>query len=523
MAMRWLRRGLAPLMPEARGYSRVSAASEGSGSGSDSDNEKPTEVVAARRGAWLSYLLFLLPSFARPSAAGVSTGRRMSPTSWLDGLRGVAAFIVVWHHSSLVYFSWDIHSAWKDSSSLFIQLPIVRVLIAGPPAVCIFFVISGYAISLKLLKLSHLGRSAEFVDSLSSSLFRRHPRLFMPATFVLFTSAVMSYLGAFPTEPWSKEVAIATRVPPRLETLGAQLMDWASRSVALAYPIRNTINSRDVNPYDPNLWTLPVEFGCSFLVFTLLAVMHKFRPFVRMGFTLTLISFCLYRAETNVFLFLSGMFLSDLRTYRTLRDTAAQAPQLPVASYRGDDDGTTAPPTRGGIRGLLRSPAAKPLAFLAAFTASLYVLSMPELGRGGEDAPGFATLASLIPQYYRDARHADYFWVPLAAVFLVATIDFAPFLQRLFTSRFAQYLGDISFSIYLVHGPLLWSYGAWLAPRFVPAGEDVTPAQYGWGVAMCYLLFWPVVIYEADIVTRVVDGQSVKFARWVYNKLVKSS
>lgn len=60
----------------------------------------------------------------------------------------------------------------------FIRLPIIRILISGPALVAIFFVVSGYAISHKALKLSHKGRYADVGISLFSSVFRRHTRLF---------------------------------------------------------------------------------------------------------------------------------------------------------------------------------------------------------------------------------------------------------------------------------------------------------------------------------------------------------
>lgn len=489
MGLDWLNCGLGRHMPETQGYAALP---------SDSD-EKPPEATPA---PWLPILTCLLPSFLHPSTG--NPVRRASKTAWLDGLRGVAAFIVVWHHSSLVYFPWSIHDAWTPDSGLFIQLPIVRLALAGIPAVCVFFVISGYAISLRLLRLSHLGRPTEFADALSSSLFRRHPRLFMPAAFVMLLTALMSYMGAFPTEAWSEHVAIATRTPPRADTLWAQLLDWGRRTSKLAYPLRDTAHSRDVNPYDPNLWTLPVEFGCSMLVFALLAATYRFRPFVRMGLVSALVLFCLARAEQNVFLFLGGVLLADIRTYLSLREEATP-PQLPVSSE-------DAAPTR-------RCSLAKPVALLAAFATSLYLLSIPQLSKGAATSPGYGTLSSLIPEVYHSTDRADYFWAPLSSFLLVATLDYAPFLQRIFTSRPAQYLGDISFALYLVHGPLLWSYGAWLAPRLIPAGEGVSAWRYGGGVVLCYLCFWPVVVWGSDLVMRGVDGRSVAVARWVYNKL----
>jgi len=443
----------------------------------------------------------------------------------IDGLRGIAAFVVVWHHSSLLYFSWAIHHPWNEhETKVFVQLPIIRLFLAGLPAVCIFFVISGYAISLRLLKLSHLGRSTEFAHSLASSLFRRHPRLFMPATFVLLMSAIMSYLGLFPTESWSKAVAQGTRVPPHPDTFYGQLSDWAKHSMSLAYPIRNTINSRDINPYDPNLWTLPVEFGTSMMVFTLLAVTHRFRPFVRMAFNFILVAYFFYRTETNVFLFLCGMSLADIRTYLTLRNEARS--ELPRRSDDIDDDdnGIRRKKPRRYIFGnrwaqFYHSSLTRRIAAIFGVLFCMYALSIPEFGKTLGEDPFFKPLLGLVPHFYR----ATHFWIPLGAVGLVAIVDYNSFLQAVFNSRVAQYLGKISFALYLIHGPLIWSYGAWLAPHFIPTAEDVSTARYGFGVALCYLLWWPVAIYEADLVTRLVDVKSVAFARWVYNKLIVSS
>lgn len=87
------------------------------------------------------------------------------------------------HHASLMSFSWAVHDGWapepmRHQTGWFIRLPIIRLLISGPPQVYIFFVVSGYAISHKALKLVHQGRAADAGTSLFSSIFRRHPRLF---------------------------------------------------------------------------------------------------------------------------------------------------------------------------------------------------------------------------------------------------------------------------------------------------------------------------------------------------------
>ncbi|CAI4214828.1 unnamed protein product [Parascedosporium putredinis] len=388
--------------------------------------------------------------------------------------------------------------------SFFHPTPLIRLVVAGIPSVCVFFVISGYAISIKLAQLSHQGKSAEFAQSLASSIFRRHQRLFMPATAVLLMSAIMSYFLLFPTEPWSRKVAIATRVPPHLDSLMGQLRNWAQQSISLAYPIRNTINSRDVNPYDPNLWTLPVEFGCSMLVFTLHAATHKFRPRARIVFNLALIAYALYRTEFNILLFMCGMFMADLQAYASVRDERRHdLPLQKVPGYR-----------------TLRTPLARRAAALFAFVFCVYLLSMPEPQRGASEDPFYRGLINIVPEFFHLGKNTVHYWVCIGAVSLVATIDRSTFLQRFFNTPFAQYLGKISFALYLVHGPIVWSLGAWLAARLVPTQEDATDAQYGWGVVLCYLGLWPVLIYVSDLATRLVDAKVVSFSRWVYGKLI---
>ena len=44
---------------------------------------------------------------------------------------------------------------------------VLRLALAARPAACILFVISGFAISLRPLRLAHLGRAGESSDALS--------------------------------------------------------------------------------------------------------------------------------------------------------------------------------------------------------------------------------------------------------------------------------------------------------------------------------------------------------------------
>lgn len=102
-------------------------------------------------------VLALLPSpLQRRLAPHLSKPPRIHPTSYLDGLRGLASFIVFAHHYTCEYVYpyvayYGVSTEKVPSSPL--QLPFVRVVYAGRPMVHIFFVISGFVLSKKPLEL----------------------------------------------------------------------------------------------------------------------------------------------------------------------------------------------------------------------------------------------------------------------------------------------------------------------------------------------------------------------------------
>lgn len=139
-------------------------------------------------------LLALLPSFIRTPKN--KKPKKLFPTSYLDGLRGVAAFFVVIHHYTVQY---TIHSSTgygyekkgKDQEDWFFQLPMIRLVHSGRFMVVIFFVLSGYVLSHRSLKLARQGKHLELLDSLASSVFRRWLRLHLPvAASCLFAFAM---------------------------------------------------------------------------------------------------------------------------------------------------------------------------------------------------------------------------------------------------------------------------------------------------------------------------------------------
>jgi hypothetical protein len=110
-------------------------------------------------GLFLSIMLFLKPSFLGPHFK-YSIPRRIHSTSYLDGLRGVAALFVVFAHYQATFFpylgtGWHQKEQWEDGTekknNYVVQFPIIRTFYAPRFMVTIFFVISGYVLSAKSL------------------------------------------------------------------------------------------------------------------------------------------------------------------------------------------------------------------------------------------------------------------------------------------------------------------------------------------------------------------------------------
>ncbi|BFZ54727.1 hypothetical protein PYCC9005_001764 [Savitreella phatthalungensis] len=101
--------------------------------------------------------------------------------------------------------------------------------------------------------------------------------------------------------------------------------------------------------------------------------------------------------------------------------------------------------------------------------------------------------------------------------------------RRFFELEINQYLGKISFSLYLVHGPILYCIGGVVIPGlWVLFGVGKWEYYYGNGtfaeanpflkevaafIALAVLL--PLCLYAADVFQRYVDEPSVTFSKWL--------
>lgn len=177
-------------------------------------------------------IIFLVPSFLQGRQAREQIcPAKLAPTAYLDGIRGLAALFVFFCH--YFYQAFTIAKSWGTGADNyhFLKLPIVRLWYQGPPAVCVFFVISGYALSYRPLKLIRNGAMSDFATTMSSLTFRRGVRLYLPTAISTLMIVSLLRIGAY---EWTREFAhdrtymknIVEPHPALMQSAYAQYRDW---------------------------------------------------------------------------------------------------------------------------------------------------------------------------------------------------------------------------------------------------------------------------------------------------------
>lgn len=160
-------------------------------------------MAAIRTAPWRGFLRFFIPSFLQgPEARAKLRPTRVHPTAYLDGMRGVAALFVFFCHYGYKSYTTGTGYGARGGFYHFWRLPLIRLWYQGSPGVAIFFVISGYALSFRPLKLMRSGKTLEFYQALNSTLFRRYARLFIPTAVSTFIIMMLLQLGVY---EWTRE------------------------------------------------------------------------------------------------------------------------------------------------------------------------------------------------------------------------------------------------------------------------------------------------------------------------------
>ncbi|OJD09723.1 hypothetical protein AJ78_08961 [Emergomyces pasteurianus Ep9510] len=430
------------------------------------------------------------PRSKRPS-------RPVGKTAYLDGIRGLAALGVVVLHMVLGFFpnSSYAYDGTEGRDSIF-QLPFFRLLYTGQPT--IFFFISGYVLSLGTIKKCRSQSWGSLQLDLSSKVFRRLFRLYIPSIIATFIPMVMVCLNMFPPVAKFGDDNMPHRtfdLSPAQETIFLQFWHWCQSIPPLFWPF-DWENFSQNSPYAYQLWTIPVEFRCSMVLFLVHTAFAKCSSKTRLTFNGILCFYFLTFEKWDVFLFLAGGFLAELDI---IKDEAAED-HLPKSE---------ATDTQFKFRTVaLYTP---PAWFLvASMILALWILSVPAADIW--KAWTFSILEWAAPRTYTAFFR---FWDAVGTVILIWAITGLPSVQRFFTRPIFLYLGNLSFSLYLTHTImmkfLLYPLMPWL---YVIFGYRTT-FQYGLTFAIGGTLNVLGSLWFAEVFQRYVEEPSAQFTKWL--------
>ena len=175
----------------------------------------------------------LLPSFLHPNESSKEPKSRNGQSiAALDGIRGIACLFVFNFHLLFTY-TWACQKGWgvDDHNKFLVQLPFLRALYSGHLMVHIFFVLSGYVLSFKPLQFMRSRSYEDLFRSLSSSIFRRAIRLYLPVVLVTFITmlSVQAGLWTYATKVRDDKQIVAglnEQHPPHFPTFKEQFWNW---------------------------------------------------------------------------------------------------------------------------------------------------------------------------------------------------------------------------------------------------------------------------------------------------------
>jgi peptidoglycan/LPS O-acetylase OafA/YrhL len=429
---------------------------------------------------------------------------------WLDGLRGVAALIVAWFHLTTGSLATPYRSFWDSPAAdnrHFIQIAPFRVIFAGQAMVDIFFVVSGYSISTGLIKLRNDGSAADFYRKLTSSVVRRMFRLCFPVVVMMLISHVLFYGGMYSlvfgedqgcpgAEPWSSPI-------PHIQCLVRSFVS-----------VINLQSGQDLT-LNNHLWTIPVEIRGSMKVYLALLGLSTVSETARHLAIGLLVVRSWWNGNPEFLAFFTGLLFAELDASASHKHHDLQPPS--PATLWDSSKLSASKKTLDQIKTFIH---------YYIFALGLYLICLPvPVWHEGAKTPTFPPdwffLNLLPPLPWWDWEIKMRTWHTIGAILVISSMRALPRLRLPFETRLAQFLGHISFSLYLCHQTvyriMLYRSLSWTSMAI--SGRDYWDARIqgkngivfvAWVVSTAVI--GTVVMVTSRYMARTVDQRSVSIA-----------
>ncbi len=388
-------------------------------------------------------------------------GKTSSKVAYLDGIRGVAAFLVFFHHFLLAFYSAFFNSDATNSHLNNLEIrygqSVLSVFSNGHFMVCIFFVLSGFVLSRKYFQNNNF-------EIIVSGAHRRFLRLYIPVATVMILGYILLKAGLYYNVAagkithsvwWLSQLWVFPD-PPLLKL-------WQCLKVQTMFFNDST--------FDTSLWTMAIELTGSFFVFAFLALTHNIKN--KFVILIIVLVYCKIteQAILSDFVFGIGLNYIEPRAFKVNKFFTL-------------------------------------LIVLFLFASGLILGSYPS----NWEIKG--TLYEHLPEWIFQYR--GWFHV-IGAFFVVLAFVISPVLQRLFSLKPFRFLGYISFAFYLLHPLVIGSFSCYMFLHIYERWgyNHSTVAVFVATIPVCILVSW--------LMTRFIDDPGIRFSKYVYERWLKKS
>lgn len=465
-------------------------------------------------------------------------------TSYLNGLRGLTALKVFTFHYLMV-FTPATHEPWGADPryTRFVQLPILRYAWSGFTS-HVFFGLAGYLTCTRLFVImdkNDQASQAKVLLNLSASLFRRAFRLYLPVFLITLVMATYIHYGLYEANrplllDWSTLFPgdWNETKPFMYATWPEQLKVWRDEM----YQLFNLASSDTFYPtHDQHLWSMLSEMRASLHLTGCLVALAQCKRHVRLAIMCILVGLYLYWNHWEIWIYLLGAIVAQIDQILTHREQEREtekqalpttilqeknylAVEISSPSYTSE---TSASSHTIDLLTCSNHPAVHRILRTLGFFLAFYLLSYPIHG-SRDPAPGYEYLNLLIPEWLvrKEKFYAN--WGTFILLLLLVRSKPGESCWRALVSHWLpQYLGKVSFALYLVQAIVQHSFGYMLPHRiwwsFGVQGIDLEsdwawfmPIAVGWTITLIATL------WAADCWTREVEGRCIRFVKWLEGK-----
>lgn len=362
----------------------------------------------------------------------------------IEGIRGVACLMVIFSHLALIFYP-GLHEKEliKNQIELSIFNSPLSFFYSGTAAVFIFFVLSGYILTYGVMK------NSDVLLSISTMTICRYFRLAIPVVASCILSFLVIKYSSVDTSKLSTWISLYGNFEPTI-------------SGAIYSGLIETF-FRGGSAYNHVLWTMKIEFIGSLIIFFYCAVSSKIEKKNSIALAFSIVIFMLPLSQVEKYSYICFM-IGAMMNYLNLKfKTPFSVMLLCTGVYFG-----------GVHYGS------------SAYVYAINLISYP---------------------IFEEMTNAYYLFCAFSGVLVVMAIIKNDFLSNIFSIRPFVYLGRVSFSVYLIHLPIMYLVSPFLF------NATSTFLGYFWSSLVSSLITITLIYPASSIFYKAFDARSIKLSK----------